>query len=125
MKSGKYFVLAFAVAALLVVMAQAAETNQGTITLSAVSQLGSQQIKPGEYTVVWEGSGPSVPVKIMRGKKVVATGTANLVQQKTPSGKDEVHLTVQDNGVRKVEEMDFAKRGVVLVFGETQSSTGQ
>ncbi|MBZ5720759.1 MAG: hypothetical protein LAO03_10305 [Acidobacteriia bacterium] len=125
MKFWKNVALAMTLAVSLVLVAQAAETNQGNITLSAISQVGSQPIKAGDYTVQWEGSGPSVQVKILRGKKVVATSTANLVQQNAPSARDEVHLRVQDNGTRMVERIDFAKRGVSLVFGETQSSTGQ
>ena len=125
MKWEKYLILAVTLAASFALVARAAESSQGNITLSAVSQIGSQQLKPGEYTVQWEGSGPSVPVKILSGKKVVASGTANLVQQQTASKHDEVHLRVQDNGTRTVERIDFAKRGVSLVFGEGQAASGQ
>jgi hypothetical protein len=125
MKWEKYVILAVTLAASFVLVARAAETNQGNITLSAVSQIGSQQVKAGDYTVQWEGTGPSVPVKILNGKKVVATGTANLVQQQTPAEHDQVQLRVQDNGKRTVERIDFAKRKVSLVFGEAQMANGQ
>lgn len=123
MKFGEKLVLVLTLAVSSVLVAQAAD--KGNITLSDTTQVGSQLVKAGNYTVQWEGTGPSVPVKIMHGKKVVASGTANLVRQQTPVGRDEVHVRVQDNGTRNMERIDFARRGVSLVFGENQMANGQ
>ena len=125
MKSGRSLLFALIVAGALAVVAFAADTNQGDISLGSTAQIGSQQLRPGDYTVRWEGTGPSVQVTILRGKKVVATETATLKQGKPPSGHDEVDMRQQDNGTETIERIDFAKRGVSLVFGEAQSASGQ
>jgi hypothetical protein len=125
MKLGKYFALTFAIAVLLPLVALAADKNQGTISLGSPAQIGSQQIQAGDYKVEWEGAGPSVQVRILRGSKVVATSPANLVEQPAPPPRDQVLLTVQDNGTRAVQQIDIAKRKVSLVFGDSQRANGQ
>jgi hypothetical protein len=125
MKLGKYFALTFAIAVLLPLVALAADKNQGTISLGSPAQIGSQQIQAGDYKVEWEGAGPSVQVRILRGSKVVATSPANLVEQPAPPPRNQVLLTVQDNGTRAVQQIDIAKRKVSLVFGDSQRANGQ
>jgi hypothetical protein len=66
-----------------------------------------------------------VQVRILRGSKVVATSPANLVEQPAPPPRDQVLLTVQDNGTRAVQQIDIAKRKVSLVFGDSQRANGQ
>ena len=125
MKFGKYLALTFTIAVLLPLVALAADKNQGTISLGSPAQIGSQQIKAGDYRVEWEGSGPSVQVRILRGNKVVATSPANLVEQPAPPPRDQVVLTVQENGTRAVQQIDIAKRKVSLVFSDSQRASGQ
>jgi hypothetical protein len=125
MELGKYFLLTLVVAVLLPLVALAADKNEGRISLSAPTQLGSQQIKPGDYKVEWDGSGPSVQVRILRGSKVVATSTASLTEQKTPVPSDQVVLETQDNGTRTLRQIDFAKRRVSLVFDPSEKMSGQ
>jgi hypothetical protein len=125
MKLGKCFLLTLVVAVLLPLVALAADKNEGRISLSAPTQLGSQQIKPGDYKVEWDGSGPSVQVRILRGSKVVATSTASLTEQKTPVPSDQVVLETQDNGTRTLRQIDFVKRRVSLVFEPSEKMSGQ
>jgi hypothetical protein len=125
MKLGKYIALTFAIAVLLPLVALAADKNQGTISLGSPAQIGSQQIKAGDYKVEWEGSGPSVQVRILRGSKVVATSTASLVELNTPPPTNQVVMTVQDNGSRSVQQIDIVKRRISLVFGDSQRANGQ
>src|SRR5262245_47055362 len=98
MKLGRYLAVVFFAAALLAPVARAADKNQGNVTLASTAQLGGQQIKPGDYKVEWEGSGPAVEVRLLQGKKVVATSTANLVQASAPAASDQVIVRVQDSG---------------------------
>jgi len=124
MKLGKYVALAVAAAALLVTTAMAAD-NQGSITFASPTQIGSQQLKAGDYKVQWDGSGSSVQVKFLQRGKVVATSTASLVEQKTAVPTDQAVVKTEDNGARALQEIDFAKHKVSLMFGENQTAGGQ
>lgn len=125
MKVGKYLLVAVAAAGMLVPVAGAADKNEGKFTLASPAQISSQQIGSGDYTVRWEGSGPSVQVSILRGKKVVATSTAKLVTSTTPAQYDQVIVKQHENGSRTVEEIDLARQKLSLVFAEAQAGNGQ
>lgn len=124
MTLAKYLFLAVAVAGMLT-PAVAADKNRAQFSLAAPAQISSQTVKAGDYTAEWEGTGPSVQVRILRGGKLVATSTANLVKPATPAKADQVVVHVEDNGSRTVQEIDFASRKLSLVFAENQMSNGQ
>jgi hypothetical protein len=92
----------------------AKDNNEGKFTLSDPVQLGSTQLKPGDYKATWEGTGPEVQVKILQGKNVVATTSAKLVD--SPSSQDSVAVGTANNS-RTLQEIDFGKLRKALVFG--------
>jgi hypothetical protein len=47
--------------------------------LADSGQVGSTQLKAGDYKAIWDGTGKDVQVKILQGKNVVATVPAKLV----------------------------------------------
>ena len=112
MKLMKYFAL-LAFVATLTLGAFAKDQNQGKFTLSDTVQLGSTQLKPGEYKAAWEGTGSDVQVKILKGKEVVATVPAKLEDQK--SGQDSVSLG-NANGTKTLVGIDFGGLHKGLVF---------
>jgi hypothetical protein len=101
----------------------AKDKNEGKFTLGDTAEVGSTQLKPGEYKVEWQGSGDAVQVKILQGKKVVATSTAKLVEQKKPAATDSVTLDNQTSA-KILREIDFGNRKESLVFGGARTSQG-
>jgi hypothetical protein len=97
----------------------AKDRNEGKFTLSEPAQLGSTQLKPGDYKVTWDGTGSDVQVKVLQGKNVVATTSAKLVDRST--GTDAVTLGPGSGSVKTLDEVDFGNRKQALVFssGET------
>jgi hypothetical protein len=123
MKFGKYVAIV-AVLVSLSLSAFAKEKNETHVTLSGKVQVGSTELQPGDYKLQWDGNGPDVQVKIVKGKDVVATVPAKLRQG--PRGMDAVTISGDDNG-KKLEEVDFAGGRQSLVFGEamaTQNPSG-
>jgi hypothetical protein len=116
MKSMKYVALLAVVASSLTLGAFAKDKNEGKFTLSDSVQLGSTQLKPGDYKAVWEGTGPDVQVKILQGKNVVATTPAKLVDN--ASSQDSVSLG-NTNGTKTLQEVDFRGSKKGLVFDST------
>lgn len=92
----------------------AKDKNEGKFTLTDSVQVGSTQLKPGDYKATWEGTGSDVQVKILQGKNVVATTSAKLVDRL--SGQDSVTVD-NSNSSRTLQEIDFGSLRKGLVFG--------
>ena len=126
MKTGKYIAIVAVLASALSLNAFAKDKNETRITLSDSAQVGTTDLKPGDYTLQWEGNGPDVQVKVLKGKNVVATVPAKLAQG--TSGYANAITTRTVNNVKTLDQVDFAGGKQTLVFGEaaaTESSSGQ
>jgi len=123
MKTANNLALAVLSAILLVTAAYA--KNEANITLGGPTEVSSHQLQSGDYKVRWDGSGNSVQVQIVQGKKVVATTNAEVVPQTTPADHTQVILVMQDNGTRKLQRIDVPRQKVSLVFSDNQTSSGQ
>jgi hypothetical protein len=126
MKTGKYVAIVAVLASGLSLSAIAKDKNETRISLSDSVQVGATDLKPGDYTLQWDGDGPEVQVKVLKGKNVVATVPAKLAQG--TSGYVNAITTRTVGNVKTLDEVDFAGGKQSLVFGEagaTQSSSGQ
>jgi hypothetical protein len=126
MKTGKYIAIVAVLASGLSLNTLAKDNNETRVTLPDSVQVGTTDLKPGEYTLQWDGNGPDVQVKVLKGKNVVATVPAKLAQG--TSGYANAITTRTVGNVKTLDEVDFAGGKQSLVFGEataTQSSSGQ
>ena len=127
MKLGKSIATVAVLASGLSLSAFAKDKNETKVTFSDAVQVGSTQLQPGDYKLQWDGNGPDVQVKIVKGKDVVATVPAKLTENKTPLGANAVTTGVSGNA-KTLNQVDFAGGKQSLVFGEatsTESSSGQ
>jgi len=124
MKAVKYLFLLAGIAMLLPLGAFAKDSKEGKFTISEPVQVGSTQLKPGDYKVEWDGSGDSVNVKIMQGKKTVATVPGKIVNHDQAAPYNAVVLKGA-SGQRSINEIDFGNRKEALVLTENQMSSGQ
>lgn len=127
MKTGKYIAIVAVLASGLSLSALAKDKNETRVTFSDAVQVGATDLKPGTYTLHWEGNGPDVQVKVLQGKNVVATVPAKLAQAKGGVHSDAITTRTVGN-VATLDEVDFAGGKQSLVFGEataTDSSSGQ
>jgi len=126
MKTGKYIAIVAVLASGLSLSAIAKDKNETRISLSDSVQVGATDLKPGDYTLQWEGDGPDVQVKVLKGKNVVATVPAKLAQG--TSGYANAITTRTVGNMKTLDEVDFGGGKQSLVFGDataTQSSSGQ
>ena len=72
----------------LMLASSALALSKGNLELSDAVTLNGTTLKAGEYKVQWEGSGPNVEVSILKGKNVVATAQAHVVELQSPSSSD-------------------------------------
>ncbi len=77
----------------LLLASSAFAATKGSLHLSSPATVNGTALKPGEYNLRWEGTGPSVDVSIMQGNKVVAKVPARVVDLNAPAAYDAVLIT--------------------------------
>ena len=114
MKLSRISVLLFGTALLFSSAALAGETNKGKLHLGDTVVVDGKPLHPGDYTVEWDGSGPNVQVKVVRGRDTVATLPAHLAAQAGASSQDGYSTLTQPDGSRTLTAITFGGKHVVL-----------
>jgi hypothetical protein len=99
----------------------AADAQKASFEISAATQVNGTTLPAGEYTAQWEGSGPTVQVNILQGKKVVATAPAQLVALDRKASDTQAEVFNGSKGERELKVLQFAGKKVSLQL-ETQSA---
>jgi ABC-type enterochelin transport system substrate-binding protein len=102
----------------------ASDSHKSSFEISAATQVNGTTIPAGEYTAKWEGSGPTVEVSIMQGRKVVATAPAQVVTLDRAAPDTQAEFRNGSNGERELTALQFHGKKVSLELG-TQSANGQ
>ena len=107
------------VALLLATSAFAAgDTHKGTLQVFDPVQVNGKQLPAGQYDVKWEGHGPNVQVSIERGKKVMATVPAHVVDLQDKAASDTSVVNKNDDGSRSLTQIRFGGKKYALSIGE-------
>jgi hypothetical protein len=72
----------------------------------------------GDYTVTWEGSGPNVELKFVKGKDVVATSPAQLVNLTKAAAGSSVATKSSTSGAPALTQITFGGKKYALSLGE-------
>jgi hypothetical protein len=126
MKFGKYIAIGAVLVSSLSLNTFAKGKNETRVTFSERIQVGSTEVKPGDYKLQWDGNGPDVQVKVISGKDVVATVPAKLFANTSKQGVEAIQTGGNAN-VKQLEKVDFAGGRQSLIFGEataTQNNGG-
>jgi hypothetical protein len=100
-----------------------AEANKKTVKLFDPATIGGIQLKAGEYSVAWDGEGPNVELKIMQGKKVLATAPAHAVDLKQAPDSDGTATKTNGDGSRAVSQVFFRGQTRAFEIGADASQT--
>ncbi len=123
MKSGKLYTSLVLGAAMLVSANAFAGEKEKLETHKAIAVNGNA-LPAGKYTVTWEGSGPSVELKFLKGKSVVATVPAQIVSQKTVGNAGIV--TKQENGtVVLTQILPEGKKYILSIGGDVVQTAAE
>jgi hypothetical protein len=82
--------------------------NKGTLQVDNPVTVNGKPLAAGEYTVKWDGAGPDVQLNIMRGKNVVATVPARMLDLERAPGRDAVITGVNSDGQKSLNEIRFS-----------------
>jgi hypothetical protein len=94
--------------------------SKGSLQVSDPVTVNGTTLPAGDYTVKWEGNGPNVEVNILRGKNVVATVPARMVDMDSVPDRNSV-VTVSDGSQKTLSEIRFSGKKYALAVG-TQSA---
>jgi hypothetical protein len=90
--------------------------NKGSLQVLDPVSVNGKQLAAGDYTVKWDGAGPNVELNILRGKNVVATVPAHMVDLEQSPSRDSVVTTVNAEGRKAVNELRFSGKKYALAI---------
>jgi len=117
MKQIKCTALLSMLALLFPLGALARDKNQHSVELPDSVQVGGAQLKPGNYKVEWQGTGPEVQVNFVRDGKTVATVPGTLKTNDAHVVDDIVTDTTSANA-KTLKEIDFSRDKESLIFDQ-------
>ena len=109
----------------LLLAANAFAINKGSFEIRDAVKVNGQSLAAGDYQLRWDGSGSSVQLSILKGKKVVATAPAQMVTLTGSSPNDVVLLKSNSDGSKVLSEIRFGgkKYALDIVDAGAASST--
>jgi len=114
MKSSKCLILGLA----LLLATSAFAANKGSLQVQEPLTVNGTKLAPGDYKVQWDGTGPSVELSIMQGKKVVAKVPAHVVDLDKPSSMDAAVVKNNGDGTKVLSEVRLSGKKFSLAVGE-------
>jgi len=102
----------------LLLASSAFAATKANLQLHNPTTVNGTQLKPGDYKLEWEGTGPNVEVSIMQGKKVYTKAPARLVDLQSPSSNDAAVVKKNDDGSNSLEGVRFEGKKFALELGQ-------
>src|ERR1700751_1486223 len=96
--------------------AYAARDNTHSVEIFDSVQIGTTELKPGNYRGEWQGSGPAVEVSFLRNGKTVVTVPGTLKTNDDQVTEDSILTVATGTGTSMLKEIDFRHLKQALVF---------
>ena len=96
-----------------------ARNNAHSVQILGVVQLGSAQLRPGNYKVEWQGTGPAVQVSFQQNGKTVVTVPATLKTNDDQVTQDSIMTEATSADTTELKEIDFGRQKEALVFDQS------
>jgi hypothetical protein len=119
MKQIQYAALLSMLALLSSVSALARDKNQHSVQIPDYVQVGGAQLKPGNYRVEWQGTGPEIQVNFVRDGKTVATVPGTLKTNDAQVRQDDIVTATTSANTKTLKEIDFGRNKESLVFEQS------
>jgi hypothetical protein len=99
-----------------------ARDNKHSVDIIDAVQVGSTQLKPGNYKVEWQGTGPVVQVSFQHNGETVVTLPATLKTNDDQVTQDSIETRGSSADEKVLEEIDFGRQKEALVFDQNAGS---
>jgi len=107
----------FLLSVTLLLAAAGFAANKGPLQITDATSVGGKQLKPGKYTVTWDGDGPNVQLNIMKGGKVVTTVPAHVLAVDHSSPLNSTVAKENGDGTKSLSEIRFSGKKYTLEIG--------
>ncbi|HZP63250.1 MAG TPA: hypothetical protein VFB28_07530 [Terriglobales bacterium] len=99
-----------------------ASSNKGSLQTMSDLTVNGKALPAGDYSVQWEGTGSNVQVNILKGKKVIATTPAKLVDLSQAASNDSAVVKNNGDGTKSLAEVRFSGRKYALQMGDESAN---
>lgn len=106
----------------LLLASSAFAATKGQLQLQSPATVNGTKLKPGEYKLQWDGTGPNVEVSIMQGKNVLAKVPAKLVDLPSASQNDAAVVRNNDDGTSTLSAVRFEGKKFALELSPSSDS---
>jgi hypothetical protein len=106
----------------LLLASSAFAATKAQLALQSSTTVNGTQLKPGDYKLQWDGTGPNVEVSIMKGKTVLAKVPAKVVDLPTASTNDAAVIKKNDDGTSSLTSIRFEGKKFALDLGESNDT---
>ena len=103
----------------LLLASSAFAATKAELSLRNPTTVNGTKLKPGDYKLQWDGSGPNVEVSIMQGKKVLAKVPAKLVDLQAPAQYNAAVVKSNDDGTKTLAGARFEGKKFGLDLGDS------
>ena len=97
---------------LIPAMAFAGQKNSANVTLEQPVKVAGIQLAPGQYKLIWNGSGPDVTVSFTQGKETVATAHGRLADN--PLNEEAIETVTAADNTTLLQAVDLKKISIHL-----------
>jgi|HubBroStandDraft_6_1064221.scaffolds.fasta_scaffold04690_3 hypothetical protein len=101
----------------LLMAASAFAANKGSLQLIDPVTVNGRQLAAGDYSLQWDGSGNSVQLSVLQGKKVVATIPAQLINLDQSPNHSAAIVKNNADGSKTLAEIRFGGKKYALAIG--------
>lgn len=91
--------------------------SKANLTLNNPTSVNGTTLKPGDYKLEWDGSGPNVEVSFLQGKKVVTKAPAKLVDLDRAPSNDAAIVKQNGDGSTTLAGVRFQGKKYALDLG--------
>jgi len=99
-----------------------ARDNAHSVEIFNAVQIGGTELKPGDYKVEWQGTGPAVQVSFQKNGKTVVTVPGTLKTDDDLVKQDAIVTEATGAGTSTLKEIDFRHLKQALVFDQDLGS---
>ncbi|HET6181949.1 MAG TPA: hypothetical protein VFE61_33845 [Candidatus Sulfotelmatobacter sp.] len=118
-----YFTAVFTLTCVLGMCGSAlAQDNAHLVEISNAVEIGGTRLKPGDYKVEWQGTGPAVQVTFQQNGKTVVTVPGTLKTNDDQVKQDAIVTEATGAGTSTLKEIDFRHLKQALVFDQNLGS---
>jgi hypothetical protein len=93
--------------------------TKADLFLGNTTTVNGAKLKPGDYKLQWDGTGPNVEVSILQGKTVVAKVPGKLVDLKSASQNNAAVVKQNDDGTSTLAGVRFEGKRFALEIGDS------